>query len=248
MKTIKLTIEYDGTDFHGWQIQPNVRTVQGALEASLEQVLGRRVQVAGCCRTDAGVHARGFVGSFQTETRLSPEQVRSALAGKLPEDIVVRGSELADAGFHARRSCVARRYRYQVTTERTAVLRRHLAISRYPLDTERMAAGAAMLLGEHDFTSFAPASLDERVCPVCRVLEATLSPEGATIRFDVKADRFLHHMVRNIVGTLMEVGRGRIDPEQVGVIMRKKDRRAAGPTAPACGLMLMEAYYAQDCP
>jgi len=249
MKNIKLTIEYDGTDFHGWQIQPEVRTVQGVLESGLGEVLGASVRVDGCCRTDAGVHALGFVGSLHTDTRLSPEQVGLALAGKLPEDIVVREAELVGEDFHARHSCVARRYVYKITTSHSALYRRHLAYSKYRLDIERMAAGAQALKGTHDFTSFAPASLDEDVSPVCTVSEATFSQDGAVILFEIKADRFLHHMVRNIVGTLTEVGRGRNHPEQVEEIMCKKDRRAAGPTAPAHGLVLMEAYFSgRDCP
>jgi tRNA pseudouridine38-40 synthase len=249
MKNYKLSIEYDGTDFHGWQIQPEVRTVQGEIETALGEVFGGPTSVAGCCRTDAGVHALGFVGSFHADTRLSPDQIRGALGGKLPDDVVVRKAELAGADFHARHSCVARRYLYKITTERPAVFRRFLAFSKYELDVDRMAAGARALAGEHDFTSFAPAKMDEEASPLCTVLEATMSREGSVIRFDIKADRFLHHMVRNIVGTLMEVGRGRFEPERMGEIMCKKDRRAAGPTAPACGLVLMEAYYGgRDCP
>jgi tRNA pseudouridine38-40 synthase len=249
MKNIKLTIEFDGTDFHGWQVQPRVRTVQGVLEAALGEFLDDPVSVAGCCRTDAGVHAVGFVGSVRANTRLSPDQFRAALGARLPEDVVVRAAERVGDDFHARHSCVARRYAYKITTERPAVYRRYIAFSKYGLDVDRMAQGAAALAGAHDFTSFTPAALDGEVSPVCTVTEAAFSREGGVIRFDIKADRFLHHMVRNIVGTLTEVGRGRFDPEQVGQILRKKDRRAAGPTAPACGLVLMEAYYGgRDCP
>ncbi|MGD8412973.1 MAG: tRNA pseudouridine(38-40) synthase TruA [Candidatus Latescibacterota bacterium] len=249
MKNFKLTLEYDGTDFHGWQIQPGVRTVQGELESVLGQLLGDPVRVDGCCRTDAGVHAVGFVGSFRSDTRLMPGQLEGALAANLPEDIAVREAKLAGEGFHARHSCVARRYAYRITTVRPSLYRRHLAWSKYDLDVGPMSLGAEAILGTHDFSSFAPAALDPDVSPVCTVTEASISCGGDTIRFDVKADRFLHHMVRNIVGTLMEVGRGRFAPEQVGEIMRKRDRRAAGPTAPACGLVLMEACYdGRDCP
>jgi tRNA pseudouridine38-40 synthase len=248
MRNVKLTLEYDGTDFHGWQIQPGVRTVQGVVEAALGRLLGRPAQVAGCCRTDTGVHALGFVGSFLADTRLSPAQVRRALEATLPEDVVVRDAEGVAEGFHARHSCTARRYAYHITTSPTAMYRRFFAFSKYDLDTDRMAAGARAVGGERDFTSFTPAVLEEGVSRLCRVLDATLTRDGSVIRFDIKADRFLHHMVRNIVGTLIEVGRGRFDPEQVGEILCKKDRRAAGPTAPACGLVLMEAYYGgRDC-
>jgi tRNA pseudouridine38-40 synthase len=191
MKNFKLIIEYDGTDFHGWQVQPDVRTVPS----------------------------------------------------KLPDDVVVKHVQAAPPDFHARFSCIGRRYVYRITSARTAVYRRMLTYSKYALDVDRMTAGAEYLLGEKDFTSFAPASLEESVSPVCNVLEALFRRDGAIVSFDIKADRFLHHMVRNIVGTLMEVGRGRFDPEQIEDILRKKDRKAAGPTAPACGLTLMEAYY-----
>jgi tRNA pseudouridine38-40 synthase len=249
MRNFKLTIEYDGTDFHGWQIQPEVRTVQGVLEEALRSVLRDSTQVAGCCRTDAGVHALGFVGSFQSEGRLEPGQIQSALAAKLPDDIVVRDTVSVPSTFHARHSCVARRYVYRIATEKTAVHRRSTAYSKYDLDVARMTEGARAIAGEHDFTSFAPASLDNEISPVCTVLDASLRREENVILIDIKANRFLHHMVRNIAGTLIEVGRGRYDPEQVGTILCKKDRRAAGPTAPACGLVLVQAYYdGRDCP
>jgi len=243
MRNIKLKIEYDGTDFHGWQVQPKVRTVQGVLEDALGDLLGERAQVNGCCRTDAGVHAWEFVGNFKSDTRLEADRIRRALNGKLPVDVVVKDAEDAAADFHARHSCFARRYVYKITTARTAVFRRFLSYTQYDLDLVLMADAARALVGEHDFTSFAPASLDDDVSPVCHVLDASLRQDSAVISFDIKADRFLHHMVRNVVGTLIEVGRGRLDREQVGEIMRKRDRRAAGPTAPACGLVLMEAFY-----
>ena len=243
MNNYRLRIEYDGTDFHGWQIQPGVRTVQRELQEALSGLLGGGIQVTGCGRTDAGVHALGFTCNFFADTGMEPDQIRRALAGRLPVDIVVHECALADDSFHARYSCVARSYQYKITTAPTAVFRRVLAYTSYGLDCGRMSEGARLLVGEHDFTSFARAPLDENVSPVCHVLDASLGRDGAVISFDVKADRFLHHMVRNMVGTLIEVGRGRFDPERVGEILCKKDRREAGPTAPACGLILMEAHY-----
>lgn len=243
MSNYRLKVEFDGTEFHGWQIQPGVRTVQRDLQDALFGVLGAAVQVDGCCRTDAGVHARGFVGNFFADTRMEPDQIRRALAGALPGDIVVHECGAVDDGFHARYTCISRSYRYKITTAPTAVFRRVMAYTKYGLDCDRMSEGLRLLVGEHDFASFAPVSLNEKVSPVCHVLEASLRRDGEVISFDVKADRFLHHMVRNIVGTLIEVGRGRFDPERVGEILCKKDRREAGPTAPACGLVLMEAHY-----
>ena len=243
MMNIKLILEYDGSDFHGWQIQPEVRTVQGVLEGVASELFGEPVSVNGCCRTDAGVHAWGFVGNFRVDTTLDARQIRGALSARLPADIVVKSVAEVPSDFHARHDCIARRYLYRLTSEPTAVLRQLVAYTKYQLDVEQMARGAARLVGRNDFTSFAPAALSEGVSTVCDVLEAAVSRDGEVFSFDIKADRFLHHMVRNIVGTLIEVGRGRLRPEQIDEILCKKDRRAAGPTAPACGLSLMEAYY-----
>jgi tRNA pseudouridine38-40 synthase len=246
MKNFKMLLEYDGTHFHGWQRQRDVRTVQGVLEAAASDLFGEPIIVNGCCRTDAGVHAWGFVGNFRTDTPLEPERVRRALSARLPEDVVVRHVDEAHAEFHARHDCIARRYVYRITTAPTAIFRRILTYTRYPLEVEPMAEAARVLVGEHDFTSFAPIATAGEVPTVCNVMQAALTRDESVITFEIKADRFLHHMVRNIVGTLVEVGRGRFRPEQVGEILRKKDRRAAGPTAPACGLALSEACYPEQ--
>jgi tRNA pseudouridine38-40 synthase len=243
MKNIKLILEYDGTDFHGWQIQPQVRTVQGVLEGVASELFGEPVSVNGCCRTDTGVHAWGFVGNFSVDTTLEPRQIRGALSARLPADVVVKGVAEVPSDFHARHDCIARRYLYRLTSEPTAVLRQFVAFTKFQLDVKKMAEGAARLVGKDDFASFAPAALSECVSTICDVLEAAVSRDGEVFSFEIKADHFLHHMVRNIVGTLIEVGRGRLLPEQIDEILRKKDRRAAGPTAPACGLSLMEACY-----
>lgn len=246
MKNIKLILEFDGTEFHGWQIQPDVRTVQGVLENAMTELFGEAISVNGCCRTDTGVHAGAFVGNCRVETAMEPHQIRGALRALLPKDIVIKSAEEAAPGFHARHDCVARRYLYRLTTEPTAILRRYVAYTKYQLNDGLMAAGARELVGRKDFTSFAPAALSEGVPTVCDVMAAAVVRDGNILLFEIKADRFLHHMVRNIMGTLVEVGRGRIEPEQIREILRKKDRRAAGPTAPACGLSLMEAYYADS--
>jgi tRNA pseudouridine38-40 synthase len=242
-KNFKLTLEYDGTDFHGWQKQSGVRTVQGVVEGAIADLLGEPVTVNGCCRTDAGVHAWGWVGNFQAATGLEAQSVSGALGARLPDDVVLKCLEDAHAEFHARHDCIARRYLYQITSDPAAILRRVLSYTKFRLDASRMAEAAEALVGEHDFTSFTPAAVVGKVHPVCNVLETSINRDGSVIAFDIKADRFLHHMVRNIVGTLIEIGRGRMGPEQIGAVLRKKDRRAAGPTAPACGLALMEAYY-----
>jgi len=243
MKNTKIVLEYDGTDFHGWQKQPGVRTVQGVLEKAATALLRQDISVTGCCRTDTGVHAFGFTGNFLAETSMEASQIRLALCSKLPEDIVLKQADFVRGKFHARRDCIARRYVYRITTARTAVFRHYLSYTKYPLDVSAMERGAGLLVGENDFTSFAPAALDGDIPTVCNVLEAGFRVEDDVILFDIKANRFLHHMVRNIVGTLIDVGRGRLEPEQMKEILCKKDRRAAGTSARACGLALEKVYY-----
>jgi tRNA pseudouridine38-40 synthase len=244
MRTIRLNLEYDGTDFQGWQKQPGLRTVQGTLEAAIQTVCRCPADIVGCARTDAGVHALGYVASFRSESDIVISRLAVSLNGCLPEDIAVQSAHDVPDDFHARFSARSRRYRYLISEIPLAVGRRYVLHTHYTLDTERMAAGAANLLGEHDFSSFTPVTNDAN--KVCRVLDLSVVREGAQIGIDVEATRFVHHMVRAIAGTLMEVGRGRMDPEQVGELLRKKDRRLAGPTAPAHGLTLLHVRYDPD--
>ena len=245
MRNIRLTLEYEGTDFHGWQRQPGLRTVQGTLEQAASTVLRHPVETWGCARTDAGVHARGYVSNFRTESDYTVERMRSGLNGCLPEDVVVTAVSDVPEEFHARFSALSRRYTYRITTEPTAVWRRFAYHIHHELDCGRMREAARHLVGEHDFTSFT--ALANEANPVCslRSVEIVEAPLGAAGRIDitVESNRFLFHMVRVIAGTMMEAGRGRIEPEHVGVILRKKDRRAAGPTAAAHGLMLVGVQY-----
>jgi len=245
MRNIRLTLEYEGTDFHGWQRQPDLRTVQGTLEQAASTVLRHPVETWGCARTDAGVHARGYVSNFHTESDYTVERMRSGLNGCLPEDVVVTAVSDVPEDFHARFSARARRYTYRITTEPTAVWRRFAYHIHHELDCGRMREAARHLVGEHDFTSFT--ALANEANPVCslRSVEIVEAPLGEAGRIDitVESNRFLFHMVRVIAGTLMEAGRGRIEPEHVAVILRKKDRRAAGPTAAAHGLMLVGVQY-----
>lgn len=245
MRNFKLTLEFDGTEFHGWQKQPGLRTVQGVMENAAGELFSQPVAVAGCCRTDAGVHAAALVCNFLAETALPAERVHRAMEALLPEDVVVRDLREVPEGFHARHDAIARRYVYHLTGARTALDRRMCHYCKYALDVSRMARAAGLLVGEHDFTSFAPISLAPDVSPVCTVSAASVRGDGAAVVFDITADRFLHHMVRTVVGTLVEVGRGRIPPERVGEILCKRDRKAAGPTVPACGLVLTEVFYPQ---
>ncbi len=241
MRNIRLNLEYDGTDFQGWQKQPGQRTVQGTLEAAIQTVCRHAADTFGCARTDAGVHARGYVANFRTESDLATSRLSLALNGCLPVDLVVVSAEDAPDDFHARFSARSRRYLYRITEAPTALFRRYAFHSHHALDVDRMSAAARHLVGEHDFTSFTPVGNDKP--KVCRVLDLAVARDGAQVTIEVEATRFLHHMVRVVAGTLMEVGRGRIEPERVGEALRKKDRREAGPTAAAHGLMLVRVRY-----
>jgi tRNA pseudouridine38-40 synthase len=245
MRNLRLQLEYDGTDFHGWQRQPGLRTVQGTLENAIATVLRHPVEVWGCARTDAGVHARGYVANFYTASDVTTARLVSGLNGCLPDDVVVTAAIDAPEDFHARFSAKARRYTYRISTRPLAVWRRYAYYIHHELDAGRMREAGQHLVGEHDFTSFT--ALANEANPVCvlRSLEVVSEPDGEPGRIDitVESNRFLFHMVRVIAGTLMEAGRGRIEPERVEAILRTKDRRAAGPTAAGHGLMLVGVHY-----
>jgi len=241
VRNIRLLLEFDGTDFHGWQRQPEARTVQGVVEDAVERIFGERADVQGAGRTDAGVHAAAYVCNFRVATALPPQRIAAALGAHLPPDVAVLGAEDAPDEFDARFDARARRYAYRISTVPAALDRRSVLVVPHALDPDAMGAGASHLVGEHDFTSFTPAL--NAAHPVCRVAEAAVRAEGPRLEIVIEANRFLHHMVRVIAGTLLEVGRGRIGPERVEEILRKRDRRAAGPTAPACGLTFVGERY-----
>lgn len=241
-RNIKLIVEYDGTDFHGWQIQPGRRTVQGVLEEKLRTLLQEAVRPIGAGRTDAGVHAVGQVAHVRTHTGLSSDRIRHDLNSLLPEDIAVRDVEDVPLDFHARFDARSRRYRYCISRCRRAIGRKYSWYVSYNMDVERIREASSILLGRHDFTSFCVAtSRPDR--PFCTVTECQWTEEEEQIRLDITADRFLHSMVRVIVGTMVDVGRGRRSVEDVEAILRAKDRSQAGATAPAQGLCLMEVRY-----
>jgi len=241
MRNLRIDLEYDGTEFSGWQRQPDVRTVQGELETAAATVLRHPVTVWGCARTDAGVHALGYVANLRTERDIPNSRLCIGLNALLPEDVAVHAVSDVPEDFHARYSARARRYQYRIATQPVAVWRRVAYESYRALDAARMASAATHLLGEHDFTSFTAAESEAN--PVCHVHELEVAREGPYLLVTVQANRFLYHMVRVIAGTLLEVGKGRIQPEQVAEVLRKKDRRAAGPTAPAQGLTLLSVRY-----
>lgn len=242
MRNFKLILEYDGTDFHGWQKQPGLRTVQGVLEAAASEVFERSVQVNGAGRTDAGVHALGQVSNLVVDTAMTPEQIGKALATKLPEDVQAYHVEEVDLKFHARFSAKSRRYAYYLRTEPTAIWRRFAYVVNYPVDVPRMRTAASLILGEHDFISFTP-TRSSGVPTHCNVLKADVRQDDEIISVTLEADHFLHNMVRVVVGTLIEVGRGKIPPERMTEILCTKDRAAAGRTIPPNGLFLIHVAY-----
>lgn len=247
MPVIKVTLEYDGRRYHGWQRQPRELTVQGTLEAAIAEIAGRPVSVTGAGRTDAGVHALGQVASFTSNVSLPPTAWLRALNDRLPPDLVVVDAATASARFNARRSAVGKRYDYRICRRpvRPALLAKHAWHWPYPLNVPHMRKAARRLIGRHDFAGFQNADPHRAagrstrcVLRACRIIEE--SPE---LVIQLEADRFLYKMVRTIVGTLVEIGRGRWPVSRIDDILNERDRRLAGPPAPACGLYLVAVRY-----
>ena len=241
-RNIKLEIEYDGTDFHGWQMQPKLRTVQGEIQEKLKTILRHEVSLIGAGRTDVGVHALGQVANFMTDNPLESEAILQGLNGLLHRDVVIKKAQEVDPDFHSRYSATSRAYEYRVCRRRSALLRRRVWEVLYSLNIEEMAKATEHIKGEHDFSSFCVAE-SAKENNACAVTEATWEQSGDELIFKIEANRFLHTMVRSLVGTLVEVGRGYFSVADFVNIMKAKDRRKAGPTAPACGLYLVEVKY-----
>jgi len=247
VRTLCLTLEYDGTAYRGFGIQPQAPTIQGVLEAALAATLGHPVRVTPGGRTDSGAHALGQVVSLRTHSALDVDTVRRAVNARLPADIFVRAVREAPAGFDARRHALWRHYRYTLwrDTEPNIWWQRYSYHVAGPLDLAAMRRATRRLIGRHDYAAFAThqaqAARPERT--VRTIYSARWTCDGAFWHFDVIADAFLRHMVRSLVGTLLLVGRGRLTPEEVSRILERRDRRWAGPTVPAAGLTLMQIAY-----
>ena len=238
----KTVLSYDGTDFCGWQKQPKYRTVQGALEDALAKVSGNRIAVIGAGRTDAGVHALGQAASFKASLRLKKDELQRALNAVLPEDIRVLSLRQAPPDFNARKMAKAKVYRYRIVNSRrvSPFLARYVLHWTGPLDIAKMSAVARLFVRDADFTAF---SSNRLLHPVRRVFRSEIRKKGNEIVYTIEANGFLRYMVRTIVGTLIEVGRGKIEPGQIEEIFRQNRRSLAGPTAPARGLCLVKVIY-----
>lgn len=245
MQTFKLTLAYDGTNYAGWQLQPNGVSIQELLEKALAKIAAQPIRVHGAGRTDAGVHARGQVASFSFTTRLAPLTLKRALNANLPDEIRVLSCAKVTPDFHARFSAKAKEYRYQIDCGETAdPFLRHYALHHpRPLDLAAMKRSAKWLLGKHDFTALSAHSPNRDHNPVRTVTRLTIAKRGRLITITIRAEGFLYKMARSIVGALLKVGEGRMTENQLREIFRSKKRTPLVETAPAKGLCLWKVFY-----
>lgn len=244
MKRVKLTVAYDGTNYCGWQVQPNGITVQEVLNQCLSEFTGENIETIGASRTDAGVHALGNVAVFDTEMRMPGDKFSFALNQRLPEDIRIQKSEEVDADFHPRYVKSQKTYEYRILNCRFPIPteRFYSHFTYIPLDVDKMKEAASYLIGEHDFKSFCGTGAQVKTT-VRTVKEIQIEKSGDRITIRITGEGFLYNMVRIIAGTLMDIGGGLYPPEKMKEILEAKDRKKAGPTAPARGLTLMEIQY-----
>lgn len=244
MRNIKLTIEYDGTDYHGWQSQINATAVQDTVTRAVNGLTGESCSITGSSRTDTGVHALGQVCNFFTESTIPADKFALALNTKLPKDVVIRKSEEVSNDFHSRFSTTGKKYKYIYfnSTYPSALLRNRAYHVYYPLDTDAMNRAAGYFTGTHDFIAFSATGSSVKTT-VRTITQAAVERNGELVEFTVTGNGFLYNMVRIIAGTLVEVGLDRIMPEAIPGIIADLDRKKAGRTAPAQGLYLVEIYY-----
>ena len=245
MRNLLLTLCYDGSNYHGWQIQQNAVTVQQVFQEALSKILGSCPDVKGCSRTDSFVHALEFCVSFHTDRDIPCGRLVGALNHFLPDDIAALSCREVPPDFHARYSCAGKEYVYLIWSRQTPdpFLRNRALHYWYPLDLERLNRAAACFTGRHDFTSFCAVDAREPGNMERTVTKAVWSREGDRVCFSVAADGFLYHMVRIMVGTMLRVAQGKLAPEDISRILLAEDRAAAGPTAPPQGLYLRKVFY-----
>ncbi len=246
MRNIRLVLAYDGTEFHGWQRQPGQRTVQDVVEQAVRRVVRHQVRITGSGRTDSGVHAMGQVANFNTTCLMPCDNLRKAIGSRLPKDVSVSHTDEVPLGFRSTRDAESKLYRYRIYNSPHRPVEEHQQRFTYhfwhPLDVQRMHEGAQHLIGEHDFAAFA-SSGHGRESTVRSVLRFEVYRHYHTVVADVEGTGFLYNQVRNMVGTLIEVGRGHWPPELVAKILESRMRSMAGPTAPARGLCLQWVRY-----
>jgi tRNA pseudouridine38-40 synthase len=248
MRNLKLTVRYDGTDFHGWQTQPGLRTVQETLEHAIASITQEpRVRVNCSGRTDAGVHAFGQVVNCYTATALPLPVLLKAINAKLPDDVAVMDLKVAAQAFDANKDAISKRYRYQINDGRIPdpFLRRYAYQPRRDLDHRVMHHAAQCLLGRHDFRSF-ETEWPNRLTSIRTIQDIAVTRNGAVVGIEIQADGFLYNMVRSISGTLYQIGRGYWPAEQMQHILTAQDRRLAGPTLPPQGLAMLWVKYADS--
>lgn len=244
MRNIKLVIEYDGTNYAGWQRQNNALSIQQVVEGAIAKLTQESVEVIGSSRTDAGVHAKGFVGNFHTKSRIPADRFKVAINSKLPSDIVIVKSEEVDESFHARFNSKGKKYSYTILNryDPPAIGRNYMYHYRSTLDVDAMIDGAVNFIGTHDFEAFR--SLGSSIKTTIRTITAIdVNKNGDIITIEICGDGFLYNMVRIISGTLLNVGCGKIKPSEISDIIESKRRERAGSVLPARGLCLEEVYY-----
>lgn len=244
VKRVKMIVAYDGTNYKGWQVQPNGVTVEEVLNRKLSELFGEDITVIGASRTDSGVHSLGNVAVFDTETRMPADKISFALNQRLPEDIVVQESKEVPPDWHPRYQKSVKTYEYRILnrTFRMPGRRFDTYFYHHPLDVEKMRRAAAYLVGEHDFKSFCAVNAQVKTT-VRTIYGCEVEKDGDIITIRVRGNGFLYNMVRIIAGTLIRVGGGELSPEQIPEILAAHDRSAAGPTAPAHGLTMIGIEY-----
>jgi len=244
MKNIKLIVEYDGTNYSGWQKQNNNITVQGTLEEILSELTKEKIEIIGCSRTDSKVHARKYVCNFQTNSTIPSDKFKEALNVKLPCDIAILESSEVPLSFHARYDCIGKKYSYTILERsvKATIDRNFTYQCKYDLDIEIMQEATKHFIGTHDFSAFKNSGSSVKTS-IRNITELKVEKLGNYIKIYASADGFLYNMVRIIVGTLVDVGTNKIKPETIIDIINSKDRSEAGKTAPPQGLCLEEVYY-----